>query len=153
MPITNKKHKKGKRMLILSLWKMKKKEFWIECITLYISILIAVLFVQAIILKVEIGILIFCLTKSFFTSIINVLLIMLGRQIRFVQKRWFVETIVYTILSIPYVEISIIYAYTGNFPLFLKMMQWYAITYFAIGLGIKKYLKWTKQFFTKILKN
>lgn len=148
-----KKHKKGKRMLILSLWKMKKKEFWIECITLYISILIAVLFVQVIILKVETEILIFCLTKSLFTTIVNVLLIMLGRQIRFVQKYWFIETIVYTILSIPYVEISTIYAYKRDFPLLLKMLEWYAITYFVMGLGIKKYMRWTKEFFTKVLRN
>ncbi len=145
------KKRRSKRMLILSMWKMKKKEFWIECITLYISILIATLFVQAFILKVETEILIFCLTKSLFTTIINVLIIMLGRRIKFVQKHWFIETIMYTIASMPYIEISTIYVYTGNFPLLMAMAKWYAIAYFVMGLGIKRYVRWTKEFFTKIM--
>lgn len=148
----NKKHRRGKRMLTLSIWKMRKKEFWIECITLYISILIATLFVQAFILKVETEILIFCLTKSLFTTIVNVLIIMLGRRVAFVQQHWFIETILYTIASIPYIEISTIYVYTGNFPLLIAMVKWYAIAYFVMGLGIKKYLRWSKEFFMSIKK-
>lgn len=140
-------------MLILSIWKMKKKEFWIECITLYISILVATVFVQAVILKMEIGILAFCLTKSLFTTIINVLIIMLGRRVVFVQRNWFIETILYTIASIPYIEISTIYVYTGNFPLLIEMVKWYAIAYFIMGFGIKKYLRLSKEFFMNIKKN
>jgi hypothetical protein len=142
-----KKQKRGKRIFILSLWKMRKREFWIECITLYLSILIATMFVQAAILQVDTEILVFCLIKSLITTIANVLIIMLGRQVRFVQQHWFVETILYTIASIPYIEISTIYVYTNDIALLMGMIQWYAIAYFVMGLGIKKYLRWSKALF------
>lgn len=142
-----KKQKRGRRIFILSLWKMRKREFWIECITLYLSILIATMFVQAAILQVDVEILAFCLIKSLITTIANVLIIMLGRQVRFVQQHWFVETILYTIASIPYIEISTIYVYTNDIALLVGMIQWYAIAYFVMGLGIKKYLRWSKALF------
>ncbi len=126
---------------------MRKREFWIECITLYLSILIATMFVQAAILQVDTEILVFCLIKSLITTIANVLIIMLGRQVRFAQQHWFVETILYTIASIPYIEISTIYVYTNDIALLMGMIQWYAIAYFVMGLGIKKYLRWSKALF------
>ena len=150
-PIMEKETRRNKRIFKLSIWKVKKKEFWIECITLYTSILIVTLFVQAIILKVEPGILIFCLIKSLVTTFGNVIIIMLGRRIAFVQKHWFIETVLYTIASIPYIEISTIYVYTHNFPLSVEMTKWYAIAYFIMGLGIKKYLRLAKKIVTRFL--
>lgn len=134
-----------------SIKEIKTKNFWIECIALYTSIMIVTIIVQAIILRIDIEIVLFCLTKSLITTVVNVMAIMIGRINSFVKSHWFLEAMVYTFASIPYVEISLIYSYKLDFPLFMDMAKWYFIAYFIMGLFIKKYLRFTKHIVSKLM--
>lgn len=124
---------------------LQERDFWVEWFALYTSILIVTIVVQAIIIKVDREVLAFCLSKSLVTTIVNVMVIVIGRRTEFVKRHWFIETLLYTLASMPYAEITMIYVYTLNFPLFIEMVKWYAIAYFIMGLGIKKYLRLTKK--------
>lgn len=129
---------------------MKTKNFWIEWLSLYTSILIVTIIVQAIVLRMDMEVVLFCLTKSLVTTIINVMAIMLGRRISFIKRHWFLETILYTLASMPYVEIFLIYTYKLDFFLLIDMIKCYSIAYFIMGLFIKKYLILTKKIVSKI---
>jgi|GEM_PF-2567782 len=145
MKIQQKKEEKKTRFRLV-IRELKTRDFWVEWFALYTSILIVTIVVQYIIIQVDIEILVFCLSKSLATTIINVIVIMLGRRTEFVQRHWFIETLLYTIASMPYAEITMIYVYTSDLSLFIEMVKWYATAYFVMGLGIKKYLRLTKRF-------
>jgi hypothetical protein len=147
----NKERRKNRRKALRRLIRttVRKKSFWIECITLYSSILIATILVQAIIMRLETYLLIICLTKSVFTTIINVLVIIILRRKKFVRKRRILEILAYTISSMPYIEILIITLIKKEYILSMHMIQWYAITYFIMGIFIEEYLRVTRKMLTK----
>lgn len=127
---------------------LKTRAFWIEYFGLYLSIVIVTVAVQAIILHTGKEILIFCLLKSLLSSIISVAIIMLGRRTQIIKKHFILEAILYMIASIPYMELTIIYIYKDDITLVLSMLQWYAIVYFIMGLGITELLRmFTKKIF------
>lgn len=129
---------------------LKTRNFWIEYISIYTSIFIVTVFVQVAMLKSDVSILLFCLVKSLITTIPNVIIIMYGRRMKVVQRNWFIETLIYTISSIPLLEIIIIYEYTQNLWLTIHMVEWYIIAYFVMGLVIKSYLRFANKVITKI---
>lgn len=129
---------------------LKTREFWVEYISLYLSITIATLIVQMAVLKIEMGIIVFCLIKSLLVTFPNIIAIMYGRRITIVTKHWFMEVLIYTICSIPYMEISLIYLYKKDILLSMDMIKWYAAIYFIMGLFIKWYLSLSKRMINKI---
>jgi hypothetical protein len=137
-----------KTQLIESIQGMRTKEFWREYISIYSSIMIVTLLVQSVILHIRAEILILCLIKSLITTIPNVLTILYGRNTKIIKKHWFRETILYTLASMPYVEISLIYLYSQDTQLMMNMIQWYLMAYFTMGLIIKDYLQTTKKLLT-----
>lgn len=137
-----------KTKIIGAIQAIRTKSFWREYISIYSSIVIVTLVVQSSILHVPVGILIFCLLKSMITTIPNVLTIIYGRNTKTIKKHWFRETILYTIASIPYIEITLIYQHTKDLQLMIHMIQWYLMAYFTMGLIIKDYLQTTKRLLT-----
>ena len=137
-----------KTQLITSIQMMRTKDFWREYISIYSSIAIVTVIVQLAILHIRAEILILCLIKSMATTIPNILTILYGRRTKTVQKHWFRETILYTVASIPYIEITLIYLYSKDIQLMMNMIQWYLIAYFTMGLIIKDYLQTTKRLLT-----
>ena len=129
---------------------LQRQDFWIEYISIYTSIFIVTIFVQVAMLKSDVIILLFCLIKSLVTTIPNVTAIMYGRRKKVVQRHWFVETILYTVCSFPYAEITIIYIYIQDIGLIMYMSLWYIIAYFGMGLFIKSYLRLANKVITKI---
>lgn len=118
--------------------KIKKKSFWIEGLTLYISIFITTLFVQMIILQIDQIILFICLLKSLLGAFVGTSIFMIIRQYAFTFiKKYRLEIIIYTICSMPYSEIIGIYLYKRDVQLMISMIKWYAIAYFVMGIVIK----------------
>lgn len=126
------------------------RDFWVEYISLYVSIIISTLIVQMAILKMEMSIIIFCLVKSFVVTFPNIIAIMYGRRITIVVKNWFMEVILYVICSLPYVEITLIAMYKQDFDLSIDMLKYYALVYFVMGLFIKSYLNFSKKLINRI---
>lgn len=126
------------------------RDFWVEYISLYVSIIISTLIVQMAILKMEMSIIIFCLVKSFVVTFPNIIAIMYGRRITIVVKNWFMEVILYVICSLPYVEITLIAMYKQDFDLSIDMLKYYALVYFVMGLFIKSYLDFSKKLINRI---
>ena len=137
-----------KTEIITAIQAIKTKDFWREYISIYSSIVIVTLIVQLAILHIRIEILTLCLIKSMITTIPNVLTILYGRNIKIIKKHWFRETILYTLASMPYVEISLIYLYSQDTQLMMNMIQWYLMAYFTMGLIIKDYIQTTKRLLT-----
>ena len=129
---------------------LKTRDFWVEYISLFVSITIVTLIVQMGILHMEIGIIVFSLIKSLLLTVPNIICIMYGRRITIVTNHWFLETIIYVIFSVPYMEISLIYLYKKDILLSIDMIKWYAIIYFAMGLFIKWYVNLSKRLINKI---
>ncbi len=130
---------------------LKTQKFWTEYISIYTSIFIVTFFVHIGILHSEKTLLLLCLTKSLITTIPNVIAVMYGRTIEIVQRHWFIETLLYTISSIPILELIIFYKYTNhNIWLSIDMLKWYIIAYFVMGLVIKSYLRFANKIITKI---
>lgn len=129
---------------------IKTRDFWVEYISLYISIIIATLIVQMALLKMELGIIIFCLIKSLLLTVPNIIAIMYGRRITIVINHWFMEVMVYVVCSIPYMEISLIYLYKKDLLLSMDMLKYYAIIYFMMGFFIKWYVDLSKRMIHKI---
>jgi len=126
------------------------REFWVEYISLYVSIIITTLIVQMAILKMEMSIIIFCLIKSFLVTFPNIIAIMYGRRITIVVKNWFMEVLLYVVCSLPYFEITLIAMYKQDFSLSMDMLKYYVIVYFVMGLFIKPYLSFSKKLINKI---
>ena len=137
-----------KTEIITAIQAIKTKDFWREYISIYSSIVIVTLIVQLAILHIRIEILTLCLIKSMITTIPNVLTILYGRNIKIIKKHWFRKTILYTLASMPYVEISLIYLYSQDTQLMINMIQWYLMAYFTMGLIIKDYIQTTKRLLT-----
>ncbi|MEI7557742.1 MAG: hypothetical protein WCJ45_02670 [bacterium] len=129
---------------------IKTRDFWVEYISLYVSIIIATLIVQMALLKMEISIIIFCLIKSLLVTVPNIIAIMYGRRITIVINHWFMEVIVYVLCSIPYMEITLIYLYKQDIKLTWNMITDYATVYFVMGFFIKWYLGLSKRLINKI---
>lgn len=130
--------------------KMNTRNFFIESIAIYSSIFLVTVIVQGLIIQLELYLLGICLLKSLITTIINTLAVMYGRQRAIVKKHWFLETLVYTVCSLPYVELTMLYLYQENIALSIKMFVAYVVIYFIFGLFIKKYLNFTKNVINKI---
>lgn len=130
--------------------KMNTRDFFIESIAIYSSIFLVTVIVQGFIIQLELYLLGICLLKSLITTIVNTLAVMYGRQITIVKKHWFIGTLVYTICSLPYVELTMLYLYQEDISLSLKMFISYVVIYFIFGLFIKRYLKFTKNVINKI---
>lgn len=126
------------------------REFWVEYISLYVSIIISTLIVQMAILKMEMSIIIFCLVKSFLVTFPNIIAIMYGRRINIVVKNWFMEVLLYVICSLPYFEITLIAMYEQDFILGMDMLKYYILVYFVMGLFIKPYLSFSKKLINRI---
>lgn len=126
------------------------REFWVEYISLYVSIIISTLIVQMAILKMDMSIIIFCLIKSFLVTFPNIIAIMYGRRINIVVKNWFMEVLLYVVCSLPYFEITLIAMYKQDFILSIDMLKYYALVYFVMGLFIKPYLSFSKKLINRI---
>jgi len=130
---------------------LKTRNFWIEYISIFTSIFMVTIVIHVGILHSDTLLLLICLTKSLITTIPNVIAIMYGRTTKIVQRHWFVETLLYTIVSIPILEIIIFYQYNNyNLWLTIDMIKWYIIAYFMMGLIIKSYLRFANKVITKI---
>jgi len=129
---------------------IKTRDFWVEYISLYVSITIATLIVQMAILKMEMSIIIFCLVKSLLITFPNIIAIMYGRRINIFVKNYLMEVVLYVVCSLPYWEITLIYLYKKDFLLSVDMMKYYVIVYFIMGLFIKWYLGFSRRLINKI---
>ena len=129
---------------------IKTRDFWVEYISLYISITIATLIVQMAILRMEMSIIIFCLIKSLLITFPNIIAIMYGRRITIVTNNYLIEVILYVICSLPYWEITLIYLYKKDFLLSLDMIKYYTMVYFLMGLFINYYLSLSRKLINKI---
>ena len=136
------------------IWKaikiLKTRDFWVEYISLYVSIVIVTLIVQMAIIKQDLLIILFCLIKSLIMTVPNIIGIILGRHIRIVTNHWFLETIIYTVLSMPYFEIFLIHSVKQDMHLLRDMIEYYAIAYFIMGLFIKRYVDFSKRLINRI---
>lgn len=124
-----------------------KKEFWIEYITIYISIIIVTIIVQKIILGLSNEILIICLIKSLISTIPTIIVIILGKKLTIINKSRFREALLYSISSFPYAEIGVIIGYE-NWITIGKAIGLYMITYFIIGLYNRHYMRLIKKMVT-----
>ena len=143
-----KKQKKTMRKLTTAL---KTQKFWTEYISIYTSIFMVTIFIHVGILHSDTLLLLICLIESIVTTIPNVIVVMYGRTTQIVKRHWFVETLLYTISSIPIIQIIIFYQYTDyNLWLTIDMLKWCIIAYFVMGLFIKSYLRFANMVITKI---
>ena len=128
--------------------KLKKiigKNFLIEYFTIYISIITVTIIVQTVLLKLDIILVLLCITKSIITTVPNVLAIMYGKKVNSIKKSRFKEALFFTLTSLPYLELSIVYVYEQNVNLSLTMIIYYLLSYFFIGLFNRPYLKIIKK--------
>lgn len=121
------------------------KNFLIEYFTIYISIITLTIIVQTVLLKLDIELVLLCITKSIFTTVPNVLAIMYGKKVNIIKKNRFKEALLFTFTSLPYLELSIVYAYERNINLSLTMIAYYSLAYFLMGLFNRPYLKMIKK--------
>jgi len=121
------------------------KDFWIEYVTIYISIITATITIQIAILQLDILLLVYCLGKSIFTTIPNVAAIMYGRSKEVINKNRFREALLFVISSLPYLEIFLISGYERNWEIIGKVVILYVIAYFLMGLYNRQYLKAIKK--------
>ena len=106
--------------------KLKKiigKNFLIEYFTIYISIITVTIIVQTVLLKLDIILVLLCITKSIITTVPNVLAIMYGKKVNSIKKSRFKEALFFTLTSLPYLELSIVYVYEQNVNLSLKKIS------------------------------
>lgn len=125
--------------------KISKKDFWIEYITIYISIIIVTIVIQIVILQLDILLLVYCLGKSIFTTIPNVAAIMYGRKNAIISRSRLGEALLFVISSLPYLEIFLISGYERNWETIGKVVVLYIIAYFFMGLFNKPYLAAIKK--------
>jgi hypothetical protein len=121
------------------------KEFWVEYITIYISIIIVTITIQIVILRLDVLLLAYCLAKSIFTTIPNVAAIMYGRNKEIISKNRFREALLFVFSSLPYLEIFLISGYERNWETIGKVIVLYFIAYFIMGLFNRPYLETIKK--------
>ena len=121
------------------------KEFWVEYITIYISIIIVTITIQIVILRLDVLLLAYCLAKSIFTTIPNVAAIMYGRNKEIISKNRFREALLFVVSSLPYLEIFVISGYERNWETIGKVIVLYFIAYFIMGLFNRPYLETIKK--------
>jgi len=121
------------------------KDFWIEYITIYISIIIVTITIQIVILQLDVLLLAYCLAKSIFTTIPNVAAIMYGRRKEIISKNRFREALLFVVSSLPYLEIFVISGYERNWETIGKVIILYFIAYFIMGLFNRPYLETIKK--------
>lgn len=121
------------------------KEFWVEYITIYISIIIVTITIQIVILRLDVLLLAYCLAKSVFTTIPNVAAIMYGRSKEIISKNRFREALLFVVSSLPYLEIFVISGYERNWETIGKVIVLYFIAYFIMGLFNRPYLETIKK--------
>lgn len=134
-------------VLILLKTETKKKEFWIEYITIYISIIIVTIVVQKVILGLSNEILIICLLKSLASTFPTIMLIIFGKKLSIINKSRFREAMLYSFSSLPYAEIGVIIGYE-DLRTIGKAIGLYIITYFFIGLYNRYYMRLIKKMVT-----
>lgn len=122
-----------------------KKNFWIEYVTIYISIITITIIVQTILLRLDIELVLLCITKSIFTTVPNVLAIMYGKKINIIKKSKLREAFLFTFTSLPYLEITLVYIYEMNPKLSLIMIGYYITAYFLMGIFNRPYLRMIKK--------
>lgn len=120
------------------------KDFWIEYITIYISIIIVTITIQIVILQLDVLLLAYCLAKSIFTTIPNVAAIMYGRNKEIISKNR-LEALLFVFSSLPYLEIFLISGYERNWETIGKVIILYIIAYFIMGLFNRPYLETIKK--------
>lgn len=121
------------------------KDFWIEYITIYVSIIIVTITIQIVILRLDLLLLAYCLGKSIFTTIPNVAAIMYGRKSSIINKSRFREALLFALSSLPYLEIFLISGYERNWETIGKVVGLYIIAYFLMGLFNRPYLTTIKK--------
>lgn len=131
-------------VFILLKTETKKKEFWIEYITIYISIIIVTIVVQKIFLGLSNQILTICLLKSLASTFPTIMLIIFGKKLTIINKSRFREAMLYSFSSLPYAEIGVIIGYE-NWITIGKAIGLYIITYFIIGLYNRHYMQLIKK--------
>ena len=140
-------NKKNKKIVLKSL---STSSFWIEYITLYFSILIVTLSVQVIIFRIDLIVVFLCLSKSLFTTIPNILIIMYGRRINMVRKNKILQSLIYAFSSLPYLDITILLLYKKEFYFFFEILFSYILVYFFVGFFVDKYILFSKKILYKI---
>lgn len=128
--------------------KFLTKDFWIEYITIYISIITVTIIIQIAILQLDLLLLAYCLGKSIFTTIPNVAAIMYGRSKEIINKNRFREALLFSVSSLPYLEIFLISEYEKNLKIIIKVIILYVTAYFIMGLFNKFYLGFIKKIVT-----
>ncbi len=126
------------------------KDFWIEYLTIYISIITVTITIQIVILQLDILLLVYCLAKSIFTTIPNVVAIMYGRSKKVINKNKFREALLFVTTSFPYLEVFLIFGYESNKTIIdwekmSSMICLYIVAYFLMGLYNRQYLQAIKK--------
>lgn len=126
------------------------KDFWIEYLTIYISIITVTITIQIVILQLDILLLVYCLTKSIFTTIPNVVAIIYGRSKKIINKNKFREALLFVTTSFPYLEVFLIFGYESNKTIIdwekmITVTCLYIIAYFLMGLYNRPYLQTIKR--------
>jgi hypothetical protein len=129
---------------------LSNRDFWIEYITLYFTILIITLLVQLLIFRIELIVILICLSKSLFTTIPNIIVIMYGRRVTVVKKNKILEALVYAFSSLPYLDMLILLIYKENFNFSFKILVSYISIYFIVGFFIDRYIKFATKVLQKI---
>lgn len=139
---------KKNRRVVLKL--LSTSNFWIEYITLYFSILIVTLSIQLIAFRIDLIVVFLCLSKSLFTTIPNILIIMYGRRVNVVKQNKSLQALVYAFSSLPYLDISILFLYKKEFYFLFEILFSYILVYFFVGFFIDKYILFAKKILHKI---
>lgn len=136
---------------------IKPKIDWRSIIVDYVSIysltILVTTLIQAVIFKVETEILLTCLLKSLFSSVITVGLVLWGLQSPKVQRHPALMALIYPLSNIPYSDIVImyIYLYHTGIDTILQIFATYFIVYFILGFFIGKYVYYAKNILDKVL--
>lgn len=134
--------------------KRKEKIDWRSIIVDYVSIysltiLVATL-IQVVIFNLQTEILLICLIKSVFTSMISIVLVLWGLKLPQVQRHPVLMALIYAITNIPYGDILIMNIYINEISI-LQVFGTYFLCYFIIGFFIAKYVYFAKKVLDKII--
>lgn len=151
---TKQKKKVTIRTILISLGidpnkKIDIRELAVEAISLYLLTVIITLFVQIFILDVSVGTFRMCLGKSAITTIFTAVLALLGLNLPKIKNNVFFSALLYSILSIPYLD-SFIVLYREGIP-WSKVLLVYFIVYFILGFFIQRFLEVLKRLLNRII--
>jgi hypothetical protein len=129
---------------------INSRNFWIEYITLYFTILVVTVFVQSIIFSIELNIILVCLSKSLFTTILGILLVICTRRSDKVKKNKILGLFFYVFFSLPYLDLVIISFQDKLFCFPWNVLIIYILTYFFVGLFVDRYILFAKKTLNKL---